>query len=631
MVVGRTKVLFIAGSGRSGSTLLDNVLGQLDGYCSGGELRYVWERGLVANRLCGCGRHLRDCQTWHDIFDRAFGGMDQIDGREMVELQRRGTRARHLPKMLLSSCSSRPELLLRRLNDFPDRVARLYHAISTVSGSEVVVDSSKLPAYGYVLGRIPSIDLFVVHLVRDPRAAAYSWSRRKLQPDRGSVGYMERQSPLKSSLLWDLWNVTSEVMWAGRPQRYLRLHYEDFVERPRESVARILALVGDDRQVPGFLDERSAELRTNHSAAGNPNRLSSGVVALRLDTQWMERMPAMTRAAVTAVTAPLLLRYGYSPWRPTAPPLIEDERPFVRMVRRVVRQLRRARAHGTLCLVEGDQLNPWLRISRRLDRWRWRRSHGARSGEATPVYLVGVQRSGTNMIVRAFEASLEFEVHNENDRKVFARYQLRSDDHIRSIVGASRHRFVLFKPLADSHRVGHLLDHVLMGRPGRAIWAYRSVDDRVRSALAKFGDANLRVLSDIAAGGGAGRWQAQRLSRESLSLVGSFDYDRLSAASGAALFWYVRNALYFELALHQRDDVTLISYGSLIEDPARAMRGLCTFVGCGFDLGMTGHISARPTSGSGPVDLDPRVRSCCDELEERLDAAAREKAVRQTS
>ena len=44
-----------AGSGRSGSTLITTVLGQLDGCFAAGELRYLWQRGMVDNRPCGCG------------------------------------------------------------------------------------------------------------------------------------------------------------------------------------------------------------------------------------------------------------------------------------------------------------------------------------------------------------------------------------------------------------------------------------------------------------------------------------------------------------------------------------------------------------------------------------------------
>lgn len=306
--------------------------------------------------------------------------------------------------------------------------------------------------------------------------------------------------------------------------------------------------------------------------------------------------------------------------------LTEDETTLRRFGRRVLRHVEWARSQGLARLIEEDQLNPFLRASNRTRKLLWRRRHGL-PGHARPVYLVGVQRSGTNMIVRGLEALPEFEVHNENDRRVFSRYRLRSDEVVQSVIAASPHRFVLFKPLADSHRVDDLLG-IDSPRPAVAIWAYRPVDGRVRSALAKFGDANLRVLREVAAGEGAQRWQAQRLSEQSLELVRSFDYDRLTPASAAALFWYLRNALYFELGLNERDDVTLVSYRSLVEHPEETMRPMCSFLGLDFDPRLVAHIKNRARGSAAPVDLDPVVRRACQELQDRLDRAAAEKALR---
>src|SRR5947208_16533925 len=64
MSSGSVKVLFIMGWTRSGSTILDNVLGELDGFFSTGELHYLWERGLLQNRLCGCGRAVPAGRVW---------------------------------------------------------------------------------------------------------------------------------------------------------------------------------------------------------------------------------------------------------------------------------------------------------------------------------------------------------------------------------------------------------------------------------------------------------------------------------------------------------------------------------------------------------------------------------------
>ena len=41
----RPKILFIAGIGRSGSTLLSRMLAQIDGFQAVGELHHLWQTG----------------------------------------------------------------------------------------------------------------------------------------------------------------------------------------------------------------------------------------------------------------------------------------------------------------------------------------------------------------------------------------------------------------------------------------------------------------------------------------------------------------------------------------------------------------------------------------------------------
>jgi hypothetical protein len=245
-----------------------------------------------------------------------------------------------------------------------------------------------------------------------------------------------------------------------------------------------------------------------------------------------------------------------------------------------------------------------------------------------PVFLVGVQRSGTNMIAHGLDESPEFQVYNEGNRRAFSSFKLRSDAVIRDLVDSSRHRYVLFKPLCDSHRVDLLLDGIRTESPGVVIWAYRNVDGRVGSALAKFGDANLRVLQEFASGRGAHRWQVQRLSQDSVDLIRSLDLATMSPASGAALLWYVRNRLYFEIGLHDRPDVTLVSYDRFLSDPEQAMRHVCDFLQFAYHPRLVAHVAPRTSSEERSLHIDPQVRARCTELQAALDAALREKEER---
>jgi hypothetical protein len=286
---------------------------------------------------------------------------------------------------------------------------------------------------------------------------------------------------------------------------------------------------------------------------------------------------------------------------------------------RVRRHLGWARTQGVRRLIEEDQLDPFDRLPAAIRRARWRRSHDHRPA-AVPVFLVGVQRSGTNMLTRGLERAPEVEVHNENDREAFSRFRLRSAPVIRDIVVGSKHAFVLFKPLCDSHRTPELLDGLGTPSPGRAIWAYRAFQGRVRSSVAKFGDSNRRALHRISEGKAEGLWQAGGLSDDSLELIRSFDYDRMSPESASALFWFVRNRLYFDLGLDERPDVTLASYEAMVSQPEHAMRSLCAFLDLPFRSDLVAGIEPRHP-GAQTVDIDPVIEARCVDLEAALDEA----------
>ena len=302
------KVLYVVGLGRSGSTILSNSLGQIPGFFSGGELNFIWRHNVLENRLCGCGRPFRECPVWTRVMDEAFGGMEGVDPREMMRLQNLGTRTRHIPSMLTERGR---RSLAERLEKFLINYGRLYKAIMTATGSRVVVDSSKEPAHGFAMGMVPGVDLYVLHLIRDPRAAAYSWSKKKPQPDTDTREHMARFSPAKSAALWDSWNASAEALWRRTPQSYRRLRYEDFVADPRRSFEEILDLVGERAAEPPLVGEREVKLGVSHTVSGNPNRFETGAVELRTDRDWVSRMNPRDKALVTALTLPLLTHYRY--------------------------------------------------------------------------------------------------------------------------------------------------------------------------------------------------------------------------------------------------------------------------------------------------------------------------------
>lgn len=302
----KVKVLFIAGNGRSGSTILHNILGQFDGFYAFGELRYIWERSILKNRLCGCGVPFQECQFWIEVMDNAFAGVENIEAKQMVR-DTESFRIQNLPLTLLPNYTQKEK---KRLQQYMDNLQRLYQSIQSTTHSRVIVDSSKNPSYGYILSMMPGIDLHVLHFMRDSRAVAYSWSKKKeFQPG----DFMARKTPIKSALQWDARNLTTEIFLAKKSKSFMKLRYEDFIAHPQATVESIVKdLLQEPLGQSPFVTEHRVELtRASHSVFGNPVRFQNGSVDLQLDNKWLTEMNGRHKHTVSALTLPLQIKYGY--------------------------------------------------------------------------------------------------------------------------------------------------------------------------------------------------------------------------------------------------------------------------------------------------------------------------------
>ncbi len=306
----RIKVVYITGSGRSGSTILCQILGEFDGFFSGGELSDFWDRYLGENRLCACGVEFRSCKVWSRILQQGMPGISSADALRVAELHMRVGRTQHLPLLLFPPLR---RLLQQRLTNYMTHLAMLYRAIRAETGCKVIVDSSKFPSYGWILGRVPGIELFVVHLVRDPRAVAYSWTRSRPSGHTGERIETPRFGPASSSLRWLTRNILAEGLWRSDPEHYVMLRYEDFVADPRAAVNRILDLVGVGSLSGPFVGNQSVRLGENHIVWGNRSRFLRGVADIQPDTEWRTRIRLLPRIVVEAMTWPWMRRYGYTP------------------------------------------------------------------------------------------------------------------------------------------------------------------------------------------------------------------------------------------------------------------------------------------------------------------------------
>jgi Sulfotransferase family len=305
-----SRILYIGGCTRSGSTLVDRMLGQLPGFVSTGELGLITTHSITENRLCGCGRRFRECPYWHAVGEAAFGGWDGADAAELVTLHPQVTRQRYIPLLVFPSLSPG---FARRLRRYQSLLARLYAAINSVSGAEIVVDSTKAPAYALVLRGIPGVDLRILDLVRDSRGTAYSSSKQQVMKDSvDRVVPKHRYAAPIITMRWIVYHLIFDcIRIAGLPG--ITVRYEDVVRSPQQLLRQIAAFAGRpvcDHDLD-FILPPTVHMREDHTAVGNDSRLDQGTITLREDDAWRTKLPAQSRKLVTVMSWPLLKRWRY--------------------------------------------------------------------------------------------------------------------------------------------------------------------------------------------------------------------------------------------------------------------------------------------------------------------------------
>jgi sulfotransferase family protein len=290
--------VYVAGDGRSGSTLLGSLMAAALGAFDCGELHLLWV-SRVDGRLCTCGVEVAQCPVWAAVAAEVRDRLDLPDDKAVADIAQGRLRQRQLLGPRLPG-PHRDELALRWATEA---------AIERVTGVGTFVDSSKLSSVLWTASHLPR-SLGVVHLVRDPRAVAFSWSRPTPDPSRRGAP-METKSTVRSATDWLRAHVTIErVLRRLDGDRVVRIRYEDLVREPAGLIASITGDSAGDSAPMAFAAD---DAQPSHAIAGNPTRFRTGQ-RISPDERWRREMSGPARAVATAITAPLLHRFGYRLW-----------------------------------------------------------------------------------------------------------------------------------------------------------------------------------------------------------------------------------------------------------------------------------------------------------------------------
>lgn len=302
-------LLYIMGHGYSGSTLLTFLLGVHPEIATVGEMGIAPRakgKGRPDEFLCSCKTPIRECDFWQQVtegmerrgyaFDvwetahefRARGGglTDAV-----LRAVQRGPLFEAARQVALGTFP-RARRELRRILRYNEALVRV---VTAIKRCRTFLDSSKRPERAVYLRRVPSLDVKVIHLVRDGRAVSYS-SMKNL-----GLG------PAEAAESWIADNRSSEHARRYFPaDRWMSLRYEDLCADPPAALGRIYRFAGVQPKNGAEEDFRAVE----QHIIGNRMRLSN-TSEIRLDERWKTALTAEQMQVIESRVGAMNRRYGY--------------------------------------------------------------------------------------------------------------------------------------------------------------------------------------------------------------------------------------------------------------------------------------------------------------------------------
>lgn len=275
-------IVYIAGTGRSGSTLLASLLAALTGGDNIGECaRYLFNQNMRARQLpCSCGESVEDCEFWQTR-------INQID----QHIIQSGTKSLRMRKVLLGSPIKQ---------DIINAYSAVYQNLFTSLATKLLIDSSKNPANLAAIAEMKEYTIKVIHITRNPADTIDSWSKKK--------GYLKPRRRLSAALDWIMSNLAVGRVCNKYKLDSTHIKYEDLITHPERELSRIISFALD--QEIRITVNNSLKLKHSHILAGNPDK-SGHKNTIRINRSQPKVNPSRLTPIEELLTGPFKKRFGY--------------------------------------------------------------------------------------------------------------------------------------------------------------------------------------------------------------------------------------------------------------------------------------------------------------------------------
>jgi len=237
------------------------------------------------------------------------------------------------------------------------------------------------------------------------------------------------------------------------------------------------------------------------------------------------------------------------------------------------------------------------------------------SNEKKILFIFGCQRSGTTLMTKIFNRDLNSKVYEEHSilsSLDINRKRLDPPNMVREKLQENRASLFVLKPLVESQNCNSLLEEY---PNSKGLWMFRNYNDVINSNIKKFGIKNgIKDIKPIV-DNTKNNWRSEQVSEETKTIIRKFYNENMNPYDAAALFWVVRNRIFFEKNLDKNQRIKKCRYDDLVLNPSKVMKSIYQFLNLSYP-GRTCTIGIHSNSiGKGKkIHLTPEVEKICQDL-----------------
>lgn len=306
-----SEIVYICSDVRSGSTLLDQLLGSHESIVSVGEIYHLNAYALqdrtqynpVHELLCNCGQSLTRCEFWRMV--ETYTGRPlstfQIDpyAPKQAWIQQAGFRRRQLLTKAVERIPRLYHFHLIRILSGGRRLGQdsllLFDAIAKAAGKEKIVDSSKSPVRFISLYYECPSRTKLIFLTRDYRGVVYSKMKRGANLEQSIAGWVRRMRQMER-----LRRLVPE-------SRSTIVKYEDLCKEPDQVMAKLCKFIGV-AFLPAVLRRSSSH---QHHIGGSPSKFENDKQVIRFDDEYLRAFSSAEIERMKAIASAEARRWGY--------------------------------------------------------------------------------------------------------------------------------------------------------------------------------------------------------------------------------------------------------------------------------------------------------------------------------